>query len=222
MKALIWKELREHRLLIIAALVLISLAEIAFLVFASGHRDSHLYFYVGFRYILPVLFAFGASSSVFSGEFVRRTRYFLLSKPYNISGIFIIKFLTGLFVAIFATTVSVSVFELNKYALIELGEMSLWLSVILCCFTYSATLLCSLLTRQTLPSIFLTPVLLIAECLLLSPLIVFCFFFFRIQNSIAVSLGILALFNFFSGLTIWRKNISKDIRANCKTQNRCR
>jgi ABC-type transport system involved in multi-copper enzyme maturation permease subunit len=122
MKALIWKELREHRLLIIAALVLILLAEIAFLVFGSEHRDSHLYFYGGFRCILPVLFALGASSSVFSGEFGRRTQYFLLSKPYDISGIFIIKFLTGLFVAIFATVVSVSVFELNKYEHFDTGS----------------------------------------------------------------------------------------------------
>ncbi|MFZ2654215.1 MAG: hypothetical protein WAX69_04820, partial [Victivallales bacterium] len=149
MKALIWKELREYRMLIVASVTLILLFKLVHVMSGSYSRDFMFYLTALSVILLPFFFT-SIGIVVFVGEFTQKNHLFLISRPVSSAKIFWVKYLTGLSVVIALCLISFWMFSVKGYQDELMGKELGRTHIIifsLVVLTYTLIILLSLLLR---------------------------------------------------------------------------
>lgn len=153
--------------------------------YISGSRITYDIWNVYFGiFILPVLFAFAAAIP-FNSEFIQGTRQFLLNRPMATWKIFLVKVSGGLAIMILLTAISYYVFympNLDKGRIIGLDrgffpEVSIYVFLICTTTVYFSILLSSLLFKNSIVSIVLSPFVVVIDFILCLPAIVIFLYF---------------------------------------------
>ncbi|HBC89231.1 MAG TPA: hypothetical protein DCZ94_20005 [Lentisphaeria bacterium] len=218
MKALIWKELREYRMFIVAAVMILIFFKIVCVIFWKiypVHPDYGMYFSVTGWALLPLLFSF-IGSMTFTSEFQQNTKAFLLTKPFNTSKIFIGKYISGLILLIILSIIS---FLLagdiagtgNKNIFWDYGPITTY-PVLLPVLTYNLIILASLMVRQSLPSIFLAPLLLIPETVIICPFMICIYYYCSLELVLPLIALLFIVLNVALSYLAWQKAVAKDIK----------
>jgi ABC-type transport system involved in multi-copper enzyme maturation permease subunit len=213
MKTLLWKEWREHRLFFFLAVGIIFLTRFLLWFFRkelTSYYEEALGIFAHF--IIPILFCLFLGVIPFTNEFTRNTKPFLLSHPVTAAKIFWMKFFSGLFLLIILITLSHFVFGVNFGSLYSESNWPLIYLFLSAIILYSSAFLSSLLLKNTLPSILITPFILLSGIFVIMPLTVALFYIspsLRMFVFLTCS-AIVAVFLVIS-FTAWRKSAVKDL-----------
>jgi ABC-type transport system involved in multi-copper enzyme maturation permease subunit len=212
MKILIWKEWREQRLFFFLAVGIIFLTRFLLWFFrkemASYYEDALGIFA---HFIIPILFCLFLGVIPFTNEFTRNTKPFLLSHPVTAAKIFWVKFFSGLFLLIILITLSHFVFgvDFGNYSKSSWPLIYLFLSAII---LYSSAFLSSLLLKNTLPAILITPFILLSGIFIVFPLIVGMFLIFpSFSMYVFFTCSVIVAVFLVVSFTAWRKSAVKDL-----------
>ncbi|HCE44083.1 MAG TPA: hypothetical protein DET40_11090 [Lentisphaeria bacterium] len=217
MKALIWKELREYRMFLVAAVLLLILVKAASIILLNAyplHKDLGMYFAVTGWTVLPIFFSF-IGSIIFTSEFSQNTKSFLLTKPCETAKIFFVKYFTGfgLLIALdILSFVLTDPSEMGKKGTFRDYAILVTYAGSLSVLSYSYIIFVSLITRQTLASIFLAPLIVVPELVCLCPFMVCIYYYCRWELVMPLISLLLISTNLALSYLAWQRALVKDIK----------
>jgi ABC-type transport system involved in multi-copper enzyme maturation permease subunit len=211
MKALLWKEWREHRIIFFVSLAVIIITRMSLVL-----RTKDALLNITAHGSLSLLFTVFLGASSFTNEFSKETIGFLLCQPLTKARVYWTKFLFGLFLlsilVIFTTLAFVALdFKYERETNFEVYAKCFPFVILI---TYCATFLTSLLVKNPLVTVIATPfvagvgvLLLLVPFLLVIAAIVEAESLFEGYPGLILGV-ILCLILVLVGFLLWKKTIS--------------